>query len=56
MDEEHSSWYAEHFRELAREGADLSGEARLVDIDSILLAAARVDSPGPAHIKGDLAS
>ena len=30
-DEDHSAWYAEHFRELAVEGADLSGEARLVD-------------------------
>jgi len=30
-DEDHSSWYAEHFRELASDGTDLSGEARLVD-------------------------
>jgi len=30
-DEDHSSWYAEHFRELAIAGTDLSGEARLVD-------------------------
>ncbi|KNX35967.1 class I SAM-dependent methyltransferase [Luteipulveratus halotolerans] len=28
---EHSSWYVERFRSLAREGADLDGEARLVD-------------------------
>lgn len=27
----HSQWYVERFRELAREGADLEGEARLVD-------------------------
>lgn len=30
-DDGHSQWYAEHFRELAGEGADLDGEARLVD-------------------------
>jgi SAM-dependent methyltransferase len=28
---DHSSWYIERFRRLAREGADLAGEARLVD-------------------------
>ena len=89
-DEEHSSWYAEHFRELASEGADLSGEARLVDaivapgsrildagcgqgrtaaalhlrghsvtavdIDPVLLDAAKLDSPGPAYVEGDLVS
>ncbi|MEV4709445.1 class I SAM-dependent methyltransferase [Actinoplanes sp. NPDC049316] len=27
----HSAWYVERFRNLAREGADLAGEARLVD-------------------------
>ncbi|MGA5301084.1 class I SAM-dependent methyltransferase [Nucisporomicrobium flavum] len=27
----HSAWYVERFRKLAREGADLAGEARLVD-------------------------
>src|SRR5690349_7629509 len=27
----HSQWYIERFRTLAREGADLDGEARLVD-------------------------
>jgi 2-polyprenyl-3-methyl-5-hydroxy-6-metoxy-1,4-benzoquinol methylase len=27
----HSQWYVERFRSLAREGADLEGEARLVD-------------------------
>lgn len=30
-DEGHSQWYADHFRRLAAEGADLAGEARLVD-------------------------
>ena len=28
---EHSRWYVERFRRMAREGADLAGEARLVD-------------------------
>ncbi|NNG37763.1 class I SAM-dependent methyltransferase [Flexivirga sp. ID2601S] len=28
---EHSSWYVERFRSMARDGADLDGEARLVD-------------------------
>ena len=27
----HSQWYVERFRRLAREGADLGGEARLID-------------------------
>lgn len=29
--EDHSTWYVEHFRELAAQGADLDGEARFVD-------------------------
>ena len=28
---EHSQWYVERFRRMAREGADLAGEARLLD-------------------------
>ncbi|WP_265443725.1 class I SAM-dependent methyltransferase [Flexivirga meconopsidis] len=28
---EHSSWYVERFRTMARDGADLDGEARLID-------------------------
>jgi SAM-dependent methyltransferase len=89
-DEDHSAWYAEHFRDLASEGADLSGEARLVDavvapgsrildagcgqgrtaaalhhrghrvtavdIDPVLLAAARTDNPGPPYLEADLAN
>ena len=27
----HSAWYVERFRTMAREGADLGGEARLID-------------------------
>lgn len=30
-DERHSEWYVRHFRRLQREGADLGGEARLLD-------------------------
>jgi SAM-dependent methyltransferase len=30
-DPEHSRWYAERFRQMAAQGADLAGEARLVD-------------------------
>jgi len=30
-DENHSTWYRDRFRDLAAEGADLEGEARLVD-------------------------
>lgn len=30
-DDTHSQWYADHFRSLAAEGADIEGEARLVD-------------------------
>lgn len=28
---EHSSWYVERFRTMAAEGADLAGEARMID-------------------------
>lgn len=43
-DEGHSDWYVEHFRTLAAEGADLEGEARLVD--ALLPPAARVLDAG----------
>src|SRR4051794_6078852 len=29
--DEHASWYVERFRTMAKDGADLAGEARLVD-------------------------
>ncbi|HEX6969459.1 MAG TPA: class I SAM-dependent methyltransferase [Micromonosporaceae bacterium] len=85
----HSAWYVERFRSMAAAGADLAGEARLVDamvprrarildagcgpgrvggflaaaghevvgvdIDPVLIAAARADHPGPQWIIGDLA-
>jgi 2-polyprenyl-3-methyl-5-hydroxy-6-metoxy-1,4-benzoquinol methylase len=84
----HSQWYAEHFRALASDGADLAGEARFldaltapgstildagcgqgrtagalarrghhvtaVDVDPILIDAARIDNPGPTYICTDL--
>jgi SAM-dependent methyltransferase len=85
----HSRWYVERFRRLAAEGADLAGEARLVDamlprgarvldagcgsgrvggclaaaghqvvgvdLDPVLVEAARQDHPGPLWLVGDLA-
>ncbi|MFY1637315.1 class I SAM-dependent methyltransferase [Solwaraspora sp. WMMB335] len=84
----HSQWYVERFRSLAREGADLAGEARFVDamlprrarvldagcgpgrvgaalaaaghdvvgvdLDPVLIDAARQDHPGPQWLVGDL--
>lgn len=89
-DESHSRWYAEHFRTLAKDGADISGEARLVDaivapgsrildagcgqgrtagalaqrghevvavdVDPVLIEAARTDHPGPVYVLEDLAA
>ena len=88
--EGHSQWYVERFRTLAAEGADLEGEARLVDamvppgsrvldagcgggrlagalhrrghhvvavdVDPVLVEAARLDHPGPEYHVADLAS
>jgi len=42
--DEHASWYIERFRTMAREGADLAGEARL--LDAMLPRAARVLDAG----------
>lgn len=84
----HSQWYIDRFRKLAEEGADLHGEARLVDamvgrgarildagcgpgrlgghlatlghdvtgvdLDPMLIAAARQDHPGARWLVGDL--
>lgn len=86
---EHSHWYVERFRTMAREGRDVDGEARLldamlprgsrvldagcgpgrvgaalalaghtvvgVDVDPVLIEAARTDHPGPTWLLGDLA-
>ncbi|GAA1034053.1 class I SAM-dependent methyltransferase [Virgisporangium ochraceum] len=85
----HSQWYVDRFRKLAEDGADLHGEARLVDamvgrgarildagcgsgrvggylasvghdvtgvdLDPLLIAAARADHPGVRWLVGDLA-
>lgn len=89
-DDGHSEWYAAHFRQLAAEGTDLGGEARLidamaaphsrildagcgpgrvgavlharghhvvgVDIDPVLIEAAREDHSGPRWFVADLAT
>ena len=88
-DPSHSTWYVERFRTMAAQGADLAGEARLVDamlprgarvldagcgpgrvgaelharghvvvgvdVDPVLIEAARADHPGPDWRVGDLA-
>lgn len=88
-DPNHSHWYAERFRRMAAEGADLAGEARFVDamvprgarildagcgpgrvgsrlhalghtvvgvdVDPVLIEAARADHPGPDWRVGDVA-
>lgn len=87
--EGHSAWYVERFRQMAAQGQDLEGEARLldamlprgarvldagcgpgrvgaalharghvvvgVDVDPVLVRAARHDHPGPTWLVGDLA-
>lgn len=88
-DPSHSTWYVERFRRMAADGADLAGEARLVDamlprgsrvldagcgpgrvgaelaarghavvgvdVDPVLVDAARADHPGPDWRVADLA-
>ncbi|GEN80454.1 class I SAM-dependent methyltransferase [Actinotalea fermentans] len=88
-DPNHSHWYVDRFRRMAADGADLAGEARLVDamvprgarildagcgpgrvgaelharghvvvgvdVDPVLVDAARADHPGPDWRVGDLA-
>jgi len=88
-DPNHSHWYVDRFRRMAADGADLAGEARLidamlprgsrvldagcgpgrvgaelharghvvvgVDVDPVLIDAARADHPGPDWRVGDLA-
>lgn len=50
----HSSWYVERFRTMAREGADLAGEARLVD--ALVARRARILDAGcgPGRVAGEL--
>lgn len=86
----HSQWYVDRFRQMAAEGADLAGEARLidalvppasrvldagcgpgrigaalhdrghtvvgVDVDPVLIEAARADHPGPRWEVADLST
>jgi SAM-dependent methyltransferase len=53
---DHSQWYIDRFRRLAAEGADLAGEARLVD--AMLPRAARVLDAGcgPGRVGAELAA
>ena len=44
----HSQWYIERFRRLEREGADLAGEARLLDA---MLKPDRADPEGSGLIR-----
>lgn len=55
-EEGHSQWYIERFRAMATEGADLAGEARLMD--AMLPRAARVLDAGcgPGRLAGELHS
>lgn len=54
-DVEHSRWYIERFRRMASEGADLAGEARLVD--AMLARRSRILDAGcgPGRVSGQLA-
>src|SRR5699024_7131076 len=53
-EEGHSQWYIDRFRTMAAEGADLTGEARLMD--AMLPRAARVLDAGcgPGRLSGEL--
>lgn len=52
--EGHSQWYVERFRKMAEEGADLAGEARLVD--AMVPRSARIldGGCGPGRVGGEL--
>lgn len=53
---EHSAWYIERFRRMASEGADLAGEARL--LDAMLARGSRVLDAGcgPGRVGAELAA
>lgn len=52
----HSHWYVERFRAMARDGADLNGEARLVDAMAPRGARILDAGCGPGRMGGYLAA
>lgn len=53
-DENHSQWYIDRFREMAAEGADLAGEARLIDAMAPRGAHILDAGCGPGRLGGEL--
>lgn len=52
--EGHSEWYIERFRTMAREGADLAGEARLIDAMAARGSRILDAGCGPGRVSGEL--
>ena len=52
--EGHSEWYIERFRTMAREGADLAGEARLIDAMAARGSRILDAGCGPGRVGGEL--
>lgn len=53
-DENHSQWYIDRFREMAAQGADLQGEARLIDAMAPRGAHVLDAGCGPGRLGGEL--
>ncbi|WP_024795768.1 class I SAM-dependent methyltransferase [Tomitella biformata] len=53
-DENHSQWYIDRFREMAAQGADLAGEARLIDAMAPRGAHVLDAGCGPGRLGGEL--
>lgn len=53
-DENHSQWYIDRFRQMAAEGADLAGEARLIDAMAPRGARVLDAGCGPGRLGGEL--